>query len=121
ARLHRYEPTAIGLADYGKGEDYVARQVARWSKQYVASETQKIAEMDTLMEWLPKNVPPQRALRVVHGDYRLDNMILDAAEPNVIAVIDWELSTLGDPLADFTYHLMAWEMPVMGGFGSLKD
>jgi aminoglycoside phosphotransferase (APT) family kinase protein len=121
ARLHSFEPAKVGLADYGKGEDYVARQIARWSKQYVASETETIAEMNALMEWLPKNVPPQQALRVVHGDYRLDNMILDAVSPNVIAVIDWELSTLGDPLADFTYHLMAWEMPVMGGFGSLKD
>jgi aminoglycoside phosphotransferase (APT) family kinase protein len=120
AKLHSFEPAAIGLADYGKGEDYVARQVARWTKQYVASETEKIEEMDRLMAWLPDHVPPQRAVRIVHGDYRLDNMILAADRPEVIAVIDWELSTLGDPLADFTYHLMAWEMPEMGGFGSLK-
>lgn len=120
AKLHSFEPTAIGLSDYGKGEDYVARQVARWSKQYVASETEKIEEMDRLMAWLPENLPPQRAVRIVHGDYRLDNMILAADRPDVIAVIDWELSTLGDPLADFTYHLMAWEMPTKGGFGSLK-
>jgi aminoglycoside phosphotransferase (APT) family kinase protein len=121
AKLHSYDPAAIGLADYGKGEDYVARQVARWTKQYVASETEKIVEMDALAAWLPAHLPPQKALRVVHGDYRLDNMILAADKPDVIAVIDWELSTLGDPLADFTYHLMAWEMPTMGGFGSLKD
>jgi len=121
AKLHSYDPGAIGLGDYGKGEDYVARQVARWTKQYVASETEKIVEMDALMEWLPAHLPPQKALRIVHGDYRLDNMILAADRPDVIAVIDWELSTLGDPLADFTYHLMAWEMPTMGGFGSLKD
>jgi aminoglycoside phosphotransferase (APT) family kinase protein len=121
AKLHSFEPGAIGLGDYGKGEDYVARQVARWTRQYAASETEKIAEMDALAEWLPKNLPPQKALRIVHGDYRLDNMILAAARPEVIAVIDWELSTLGDPLADFTYHLMAWEMPLAGGFGSLKD
>jgi aminoglycoside phosphotransferase (APT) family kinase protein len=121
ARLHSFDPAAIGLADYGKGEDYMARQVARWTKQYVASETEKIAEMDALAEWLPRNLPPQTALRIVHGDYRLDNMILAHDRPEVIAVIDWELSTLGDPLADFTYHLMAWEMPAMGGFGSLKD
>jgi len=121
AKLHSYDPGAIGLGDYGKGEDYVARQVARWTKQYVASETETIAEMDVLIAWLPAHLPPQKAVRVVHGDYRLDNMILAADRPDVIAVIDWELSTLGDPLADFTYHLMAWEMPTMGGFGSLKD
>jgi aminoglycoside phosphotransferase (APT) family kinase protein len=121
AKLHSFDPAAIGLGDYGKGEEYMARQVARWTKQYVASETEKIAEMDALAAWLPANLPPQKALRIVHGDYRLDNMILAADRPEVIAVIDWELSTLGDPLADFTYHLMAWEMPTMGGFGSLKD
>ena len=121
ATLHSFDPAEIGLADYGKGEDYMARQVARWTKQYIASETEKIAEMDALAAWLPANLPPQRALKIVHGDYRLDNMILAAERPELIAVIDWELSTLGDPLADFTYHLMAWEMPTMGGFGSLKD
>src|SRR5690606_25260992 len=79
------------------------------------------AEMDALAAWLPNHLPPQLAVRIVHGDYRLDNMILAPDRPDVIAVIDWELSTLGDPLADFTYHLMAWEMPVAGGFGTLKD
>ena len=121
AKLHSFDPAEIGLSDYGKGEDYVARQVARWTKQYVASETETIEEMNALAAWLPAHLPPQKALRVVHGDYRLDNMILAAERPEVIAVIDWELSTLGDPLADFTYHLMAWEMPTTGGFGSLKD
>lgn len=121
AKLHSFDPAAIGLADYGKGEDYMARQVARWTKQYVASETEKIEEMDFLAAWLPEHLPPQRMVRIVHGDYRLDNMILAAERPEVIAVIDWELSTLGDPLADFTYHLMAWEMPQEGGFGSLKS
>jgi aminoglycoside phosphotransferase (APT) family kinase protein len=121
AKLHSFEPGMIGLGDFGKGEDYVARQVARWTRQYAASETEKIVEMDALALWLPQNLPPQKALRIVHGDYRLDNMILAVDRPEVIAVIDWELSTLGDPLADFTYHLMAWEMPLAGGFGSLKD
>lgn len=119
ARLHGFDPAAIGLADFGKGEDYVGRQVARWTKQYRASETETIAEMDTLAEWLPANLPPQQGIRIVHGDYRLDNMIFAAGRPEVIAVIDWELSTLGDPLADFTYHLMAWDMPAAGGFGTL--
>jgi aminoglycoside phosphotransferase (APT) family kinase protein len=121
AKLHSFEPGIIGLGDYGKGEDYMARQVARWTKQYAASETEKIAEMDALAAWLPQNLPPQTALRIVHGDYRLDNIIIAKDRPEAIAVIDWELSTLGDPLADFTYHLMAWEMPLAGGFGSLKD
>jgi aminoglycoside phosphotransferase (APT) family kinase protein len=111
ARLHNFDPAAIGLADFGKGENYVGRQVERWSKQYRASETEKIAEMDRLIEWLPRHLPPQTAVRLVHGDYRLDNLIVAAAEPKILAVLDWELSTLGDPLADFAYHLMQWEMP----------
>src|SRR3954464_14460716 len=111
AKLHSYEPTAIGLADYGRGENYVARQVDRWSKQYRASETEKIDEMERIMEWLPAHLPPPAPVRLVHGDYRLDNMILHESEPRVLAVLDWELSTLGDPLADFTYHLMQWHMP----------
>ena len=111
ARLHSYEPSAIGLSDYGKGENYVARQVDRWSKQYRASETEKIDEMERIMEWLPAHLPPPAPVRLVHGDYRLDNMILHPSEPKVLAVLDWELSTLGDPLADFTYHCMQWHMP----------
>jgi aminoglycoside phosphotransferase (APT) family kinase protein len=121
ARLHSFDPAKIGLADYGKGEDYMARQVARWTKQYVASKTQEIREMDQLATWLPAHLPPQSAVRVVHGDYRLDNMIIARGRPDVIAVIDWELSTLGDPLADFTYHLMPWEMPTAGGFATLYE
>jgi aminoglycoside phosphotransferase (APT) family kinase protein len=122
ARLHCYEPAAIRLGDYGKGENYVARQVDRWSRQYRASETEKIDEMERLMSWLPANLPPPAPVRLVHGDYRLDNMILDRHEPRVLAVLDWELSTLGDPLADFTYHLMQWHMPTTeagAGTGSL--
>jgi aminoglycoside phosphotransferase (APT) family kinase protein len=111
ARLHSFDPAAIGLADFGRGENYVARQVERWTKQYRASETETIPEMDRLIEWLPHHVPPQQAVRVVHGDYRLDNTIVAAHEPKIIAVLDWELSTLGEPLADFSYHLMQWHMP----------
>jgi aminoglycoside phosphotransferase (APT) family kinase protein len=111
ARLHSYDPAAIGLSDYGRGENYVARQVDRWSKQYRASETEKIDEMERIMEWLPAHLPPAGPVRLVHGDYRLDNMILHQSEPRVLAVLDWELSTLGDPLADFSYHLMTWHMP----------
>jgi aminoglycoside phosphotransferase (APT) family kinase protein len=111
ARLHSFEPAAIGLADFGKGENYVARQVARWSKQYRASETETIGDMERLIEWLPANIPPAGPARLVHGDYRLDNLIVAPDGPRVLAVLDWELSTLGDPLADFSYHLMAWHMP----------
>ena len=111
ARLHSFDPAAIGLGEFGRGENYVARQVDRWSKQYRASETEKVDEMERLMEWLPKNLPPAGPARVVHGDYRLDNMILASDAPRILAVLDWELSTLGDPLADFSYHLMQWDMP----------
>jgi aminoglycoside phosphotransferase (APT) family kinase protein len=120
ARLHGFEPAAIGLRDYGRGENYVARQVERWSKQYRASETQPIEEMERLIGWLPEHLPPQQPARVVHGDYRLDNMIVAPDEPRIAAVLDWELSTLGDPLADFSYHLMQWHMPPSeAGTGSL--
>ena len=122
SRLHSFDPSAIGLGDFGRGENYVARQADRWSKQYRASETQKIDEMERLIEWLPAHIPPAGPPRLVHGDYRLDNMILHATEPRVLAVLDWELSTIGDPLADFTYHLMQWHMPqedTGAGTGSL--
>jgi aminoglycoside phosphotransferase (APT) family kinase protein len=120
AQLHNYEPAAIGLADYGRGENYVGRQIERWSKQYRASETEKIEEMERLMAWLPAHVPPPQPTRLVHGDYRLDNMIVAPDNPKVLAVLDWELSTLGDPLADFSYHLMQWHMPPSeAGTGSL--
>ncbi|HMF26860.1 MAG TPA: phosphotransferase family protein [Pseudolabrys sp.] len=111
AQLHRLNPARIGLADFGKGENYVARQVERWSKQYRASETEKIDAMERLIEWLPKNIPAGGPVRLVHGDYRLDNLIVPRDQPKIVAVLDWELSTLGDPLADFSYHLMAWHMP----------
>ncbi len=119
AKLHAFDPAALGLSDYGKPENYVARQVTRWSKQYEASKTSEIPEMDRLIRWLPEHLPPPQPARIVHGDYRIDNLIVQSAGTDVAAVIDWELSTLGDPLADFTYHLMAWEMPEDGGFGSL--
>jgi aminoglycoside phosphotransferase (APT) family kinase protein len=111
AQLHGFDPARIGLGDFGKGENYVARQVERWSKQYRASETEKIDAMESLIEWLPKHIPAGGPVRLVHGDYRLDNLIIARGSPKVIAVLDWELSTLGDPLADFSYHLMTWHMP----------
>ncbi len=120
ARLHSFDPAAIGLGDYGRGENYVARQVERWSKQYRASQTQTIDEMERLIAWLPAHLPPPQPPRLVHGDYRLDNIILAPDAPKIAAVLDWELSTLGDPLADFSYHLMQWHMPPAdAGTGSL--
>jgi aminoglycoside phosphotransferase (APT) family kinase protein len=115
AKLHQYEPEKIGLGDFGKPGNYFARQIDRWTKQYRASETQHIPEVEKLIEWLPRTVPAQERVSVVHGDYRLDNMIFHATEPRVQAVLDWELSTLGDPLADFTYLLMQWTMPGLHG------
>jgi aminoglycoside phosphotransferase (APT) family kinase protein len=122
ASLHRFDPAALGLADYGKPQGYVARQIRRWSEQYRASETEAIPEMDRLIAWLPGACPPESGAAIVHGDFRLDNCIIHPAEPRVVAVLDWELSTIGDPLADFTYHLMQWFMPVSetgAGVGSL--
>jgi aminoglycoside phosphotransferase (APT) family kinase protein len=115
AKLHMYDPEAIGLGDFGKPGNYFARQVDRWTKQYKASETQSIPEMDRLMAWLPTTVPQQERVSVVHGDYRIDNMVFHATQPKVQAVLDWELSTLGDPMADFTYLLMQWTMPGLAG------
>jgi aminoglycoside phosphotransferase (APT) family kinase protein len=121
ARLHGYDPAAIGLADFGRGENYVSRQIERWSKQYRASETETIEDMEKLIAWLPKNLPPPAPVRLVHGDYRLDNIILADDRMDILAVLDWELATLGDPLADFSYHLMQWFMPPSetAGSGSL--
>jgi aminoglycoside phosphotransferase (APT) family kinase protein len=115
AKLHQADYVKLGLEDFGKPGNYFARQISRWGKQYVASETESIPAMNKLMEWLPQRIPEQERNAIVHGDYRLDNMILARNEPRVLAVLDWELSTLGDPLADFTYHLMAWDMPRAGG------
>ena len=111
AALHNVDWKKAGLEGFGKEGDYIARQIHRWTKQYQMSETSKIPEMDKLIEWLPKNIPPGETTTIVHGDYRIDNMVLHPTEPRVLAVLDWELSTLGDPLADFTYHLMSWVMP----------
>jgi aminoglycoside phosphotransferase (APT) family kinase protein len=111
AALHATNVDAVGLSDFGKPGNYFARQIDRWTKQYLASETVKIEMMDKLIDWLPKTVPADDVTSVVHGDFRLDNMILHPTEPRVIAVLDWELSTLGNPLADFTYFLMNWVMP----------
>jgi len=125
AALHRVDVAAVGLADYGKPGNYFERQIARWGKQYQASITQPIDAMDRLMEWLPAHMPPsardESQVSVVHGDYRLDNLVFHPSEPRVLAVLDWELSTLGHPLADFSYHCMSWHIPpgAFRGIGGL--
>ena len=110
AQLHSIDYAAIGLAEYGKPGNYFARQIERWTRQYQASSTETIDAMDQLIAWLPDNIPPGEATSIVHGDFRLDNMIFHPTEPRILAVLDWELSTLGHPLADFSYHCMSWHI-----------
>ena len=114
AALHAVDHKAQGLENYGKPGNYFDRQIGRWSKQYRASVTQPIEEMDKLMDWLPANMPDSARADltcIVHGDFRLDNLIFHPDEPRILAVLDWELSTLGHPLADFSYHCMSWHIP----------
>jgi aminoglycoside phosphotransferase (APT) family kinase protein len=112
ARLHMIDFAAIGLSDYGRAGNYFQRQIARWSKQYLQDQDAgRDPNMDRMIEWLPDHIPPGDETSIVHGDFRCDNMIFHATEPRVIAVLDWELSTLGHPLADFAYHLMMYRMP----------
>ena len=110
ADLHSVDPASVGLTDYGKPGDFLARQTARWSRQYRASETAPQPAMNKLIEWLPSHVPRTSAATIVHGDLRLDNMIIHPTQPRVVALLDWELSTLGDPLADFSYHMLTWHL-----------
>ena len=125
AALHTVPFAERGLADYGKPGNYFERQIGRWSRQYLASATQPIAAMDALMQWLPAHMPDSARdasrVSIVHGDYRLDNLMFHPTEPRVMAVLDWELSTLGHPLADFSYHCMAWNIPhgLFRGIGGL--
>jgi aminoglycoside phosphotransferase (APT) family kinase protein len=111
ALLHTIDYKAVGLEDFGKPGNYLERQIGRWTKQYLASETTKIEAMNRLIEWLPRNIPAGDETTVVHGDYRLDNTIFHPTEPRILAVLDWELSTLGHPMADFAYHCMSWHIP----------
>lgn len=121
AALHDVDPNAVGLGDYGRPGNYLRRQVDRWSKQYRASETDRIEAMEQLMAWLPEHLPPQQSTSIVHGDYRLDNLVFAHDAPRIVAVLDWELSTLGDPLADFAYHCMAWHLsPPFRGIADLS-
>lgn len=113
AALHQVDYNAVGLADYGRPHHYLERQISRWSRQYEASVTQPIPEMDRLIAWLPEHIPQTahgNLTSIVHGDYRLDNLIFHPTEPRILAVLDWELSTLGHPFADFSYHCMSWHI-----------
>jgi len=111
ARLHTVDVAAVGLSDFGKPGNYYARQIARWGQQYVAAKTGDIPSMDRLMEWLPANIPPGDETAIVHGDYRVENLIFHPAEPRVVAIVDWELSTLGHPLADLAYNCLTYHLP----------
>jgi aminoglycoside phosphotransferase (APT) family kinase protein len=117
-RLHAVDYVALGLADFGRPGSYVARQISRWGKQYKASETEKIDSMDRLLDWLPAHLPANDETVLVHGDYRLDNMVFHPTEPRVLGIIDWEISTLGDPLAELSYLCMLWRTPK--DWGGLK-
>jgi aminoglycoside phosphotransferase (APT) family kinase protein len=121
AAIHSVDLGAVGLADYGRPDAYVARQVNRWTKQYLASQTAEVEPMNTLIEWLPAHIPDDEATALVHGDYRLDNLIFHPTEPRALAVIDWELSTLGHPLSDLAYTCMLYDvmLPKIGGLAGV--
>lgn len=111
AKLHRLDPHAIGLGDFGKTGGYMQRQISRWAEQYRASKTDELADMDFLIDWLPKHAPASDETRIAHGDFRLENLIISPHSPEVRAVLDWELSTLGHPLADLGYYCMLYHLP----------
>ncbi len=110
AQLHCLDPQALGLSDFGRAGNYFERQIGRWSRQYQDNHSDRIEALERLIDWLPGRIPPGEMTSIVHGDYRLDNVMLHRTEPRVIAVLDWELSTLGHPLADFSYHCMSWHI-----------
>jgi acyl-CoA dehydrogenase len=111
ASLHQIDPIAVGLETFGKSGNYFQRQIARWSRQYLESNTENIESLHALIEWLPQNIPAGEQTSIVHGDYRLDNLVLHPTEPRAIGLLDWELATLGHPMADFAYHCMSWHIP----------
>jgi len=121
AALHKIDPAAVGLADYGRAGNYFGRQINRWSRQYQENHTERLEALEKLIDWLPGRIPAGDEVSIVHGDFRLDNVMLHPTEPRAIAVLDWELSTLGHPLADFSYHCMSWHIPpsLWRGIGGL--
>jgi len=114
-KLHRVDLKAVGLEDFGKSGNYMSRQVDRWTRQYEASKTDEIESMESLIQWLNKNIPDDETTTIVHGDYRLENMVIHPTEPRVIAILDWELCTLGYPLADLAYNCMLYHFPADSG------
>jgi aminoglycoside phosphotransferase (APT) family kinase protein len=119
AALHAVNVDAVGLGEYGRAGNFLERQIARWTKQYRSAQTEPIDAMEALIEWLPAHIPPGEESAIVHGDFRLDNIIFHPTEPRALAVLDWELSTIGHPLVDFAYHAMTWHVPT-GAFRGLK-
>ncbi|MBM3489533.1 MAG: phosphotransferase family protein [Alphaproteobacteria bacterium] len=120
AALHKIDFAAVGLADFGPPGNYYARQIGRWSKQYLASKTEEIEAMDRLMAWLPANIPACDETAIVHGDFRIENAVVHASEPRIVAVLDWELSTLGHPFADLSYCCLGYRGDVGSSVGSLQ-
>lgn len=122
AKLHLIDPLAVGLEDYGRTDSFISRQVSLWTRQYRACEEYRISAMESLMAWLPQNLPSEQTFRIFHGDLRLDNIIFHPSESRVIAILDWELSTLGDPIADFAYHAMVWRIApdIFRGFAGVN-
>ena len=122
AKLHSVDYEKVGLENFGKPGKYVGRQVSRWSKQYIDSETENIESMNNLIKWLPDNLPSEKQTSIVHGDYSLSNVMVGATDPNVIAILDWELSTLGDPCADFNYHCLQYTLnPKLADVGYCRE
>ena len=120
AALHTVDPTAVGLAEFGRPGNYMSRQIHRWTTQYRASETGRLETMERLLQWLPSTVPAEGRTGIVHGDFKIDNVVVEAEKPRLAAVLDWELSTLGDPLADFTYLMMNWVSGPLAEPGTLE-
>jgi aminoglycoside phosphotransferase (APT) family kinase protein len=114
AKIHQVDWSALGLADFGKPGNYMQRQVSRWTRQYQASKTDQIESMENLIQWLPEHIPSDDSTAIVHGDFRLENLIIHPTEPRVLAVLDWELSTLGHPLADLAYNCLVYYLPAVG-------
>jgi len=114
AKIHQVDWKALGLSDYGKPGNYMQRQISRWTRQYQASKTDPIESMENLIQWLPEHIPDDDSTAIVHGDFRLENLIIHPLEPRVVAVLDWELSTLGHPLADLAYNCLGYYLPTVG-------
>ena len=122
AALHKVDGNAVGLETFGRAGNYFGRQIARWSRQYQEARSEDISALESLIEWLPANIPEGDQTTIVHGDYRLDNLVLHPTEPRAIGLLDWELATLGHPMADFAYHCMSWHIPatLWRGIGGLE-